>query len=138
MSVESMNDKAERLVAARDAQITPEYRYSSASVPLNVSQLHRTSGFLSPDQVEIISHDATSLAEAIARRHFTAVEVTEAFCRAAALAQQTTNCLAWFEPVGALERARWLDAELKRTGRVIGPLHGVPISVKGTSPWKSR
>ncbi|WVF67789.1 hypothetical protein IAT40_002550 [Kwoniella sp. CBS 6097] len=33
-------------------------------------------------------------------------------------------------PEEALERVRWLDQELERTGQPVGPLHGVPISVK--------
>jgi amidase len=30
----------------------------------------------------------------------------------------------------AIERAKFLDAEYKKTGKVIGPLHGLPISLK--------
>jgi Asp-tRNA(Asn)/Glu-tRNA(Gln) amidotransferase A subunit family amidase len=30
----------------------------------------------------------------------------------------------------ALERAAFLDEHLKKTGTVVGPLHGLPISVK--------
>jgi amidase len=30
----------------------------------------------------------------------------------------------------AIERARYLDEYLKREGKVVGPLHGLPISVK--------
>jgi hypothetical protein len=134
MSAETLQDKAARVIAVRDAQFSSEYRYApSYPIPLNVSNLYRTSGFLTDRQIEIVSHDGVSLAEAIARRRYTSVEVTEAFCRAAALAQETTNCLAWFAPKEALGAARALDQEMERTSKPVGPLHGVPISIKGAS-----
>jgi amidase len=34
----------------------------------------------------------------------------------------------------AIERAQYLDDYLRREGRVIGPLHGLPISVKVCLP----
>lgn len=50
----------------------------------------------------------------------------------AAIAHQVTRCLT--EPLfdRALERARELDNYLQRTGTPIGPLHGLPVSVKDT------
>ncbi|OTA04470.1 hypothetical protein A9Z42_0050770 [Trichoderma parareesei] len=30
----------------------------------------------------------------------------------------------------AITRAKWLDAEYKKRGKPVGPLHGLPISVK--------
>jgi amidase len=134
MCAQDLHAKAQRLIEARDAQFPSEYRYEPESpLPSNVSKLYQTSGFLSQRQVEIVSQDATSLAAALRDRAYTAVEVTEAFCRSAALAQRTTNCLAWFAPREALERATWLDQEMERSGKPVGPLHGVPISVKGES-----
>ncbi|GFZ47549.1 Putative amidase C550.07 [Saitozyma sp. JCM 24511] len=131
MCPQDLHAKAQHLIEARDAQFSSEYRYEPRSpLPSNVSKLYQTSGFLSQRQVEIVSQDATSLAASIRDRAYTAVEVTEAFCRSAALAQQTTNCLAWFAPREALERATWLDQEMERSAKPVGPLHGVPISVK--------
>ncbi len=48
----------------------------------------------------------------------------------AAIAHQLTNCLT--EPLFslALARASELDSHLARTGKLLGPLHGLPISVK--------
>lgn len=139
MTSEDLQVKAEQLIAARAAQFTSEYRFTpSTPFPVDVSDLYRSSGFLSARQIDIVSHDATSLAEAIAKRTYTAVEVTEAFCRSAALAQEATNCLAWFAPKEALDAAKRLDEVMEKTGRPVGPLHGVPISVKGgSSVWYS-
>lgn len=104
------------------------------SVPsevLNVSNAYQTCGLLSPREVEIVELDATALAQAIASRAYTAVEVILAYNKSTAVAQQTVNCLTWFMPQEALARAQWLDDQLEQTGRPVGILHGVPISVKG-------
>jgi Asp-tRNA(Asn)/Glu-tRNA(Gln) amidotransferase A subunit family amidase len=41
-----------------------------------------------------------------------------------------TNCLTEIFIDRALERAAWLDEQLKSTGKVVGPLHGLPVSLK--------
>jgi amidase len=41
-----------------------------------------------------------------------------------------TNCLTEILFPEALARARFLDEHLEKTGHVIGPLHGLPISLK--------
>lgn len=41
-----------------------------------------------------------------------------------------TNCLTEIMYPEALERAKYLDEYLGKTGEVIGPLHGLPISLK--------
>jgi Asp-tRNA(Asn)/Glu-tRNA(Gln) amidotransferase A subunit family amidase len=48
----------------------------------------------------------------------------------AAIAHQLTRCLT--EPLftAALERAQKLDDHLQRTGKPVGPLHGLPVTVK--------
>jgi hypothetical protein len=41
-----------------------------------------------------------------------------------------THCLTETFFPEALERARYLDSYLAREGKVVGPLHGLPISLK--------
>jgi amidase len=43
---------------------------------------------------------------------------------------QFNSCLEFF-PEMALERAAELDAHFAKTGKTAGPLHGIPISLKG-------
>lgn len=43
---------------------------------------------------------------------------------------QKTNCLTEIWIKDALERAAELDASLQKNGKVVGPLHGLPISLK--------
>ncbi|KAF2031623.1 amidase [Setomelanomma holmii] len=58
------------------------------------------------------------------------VEVVTAFCKRAAIAQQCVSCLTETMFDSALARAAECDAYLAREGKPIGPLHGLPISLK--------
>lgn len=124
---------AQRKQAERDALIPAAWRLSSlpAEDVLNVTHVPAKSGILSANEIEITEgYDAMALAEAIRTKALTSVQVTMAFCKRAAIAQQVTNCLTEisFEP--ALRRAAFLDHHLARCGTPMGPLHGVPISLK--------
>ena len=55
-----------------------------------------------------------------------------AFCKRAAIAHQLTNCLTEIFFDDALVRAKFLDEEYARTSKMLGPLHGVSISLKDT------
>ncbi|KAH8698553.1 amidase signature domain-containing protein [Talaromyces proteolyticus] len=78
----------------------------------------------------ITSLDSVELVDAVSNGSFTAVQVATAFCKRTAFAHQL-NCNLLeilFEP--ALERARELDCHFSKTNKPIGPLHGLPISLK--------
>ena len=118
--------------ADREARLAkrPEWRLGSTvpSEQNDVSNLP-TSG-LTPRQLEIVHLDATALAEALRNRQYTAVETLEAFCHVASIAQDVTNCLTEVLFDEGLARAQELDQHLEETGHVVGPLHGVPVSIK--------
>lgn len=132
--------------------LIPQDKLPSDAV-LNVMDLPGTCGILSPRELHITEdYDARKLAAAIRNSRFTAVEVTTAFCKVslstssspspfpaidtsnqrAAISNQLTHTLT--EPLflPALRRAAYLDAHLARTSTPLGPLHGLPISVKDT------
>ncbi|TEY34599.1 hypothetical protein BOTCAL_0623g00020 [Botryotinia calthae] len=92
--------------------------------------LVKTCGLLNEREVKIVYSTAVDLLEKMRTREYTAVEVTTAFCKASAVAHQATNCLAWTMYPIALSHAAKLDAHMSLTGTPIGPLHGLPISVK--------
>ncbi|KAI9646465.1 hypothetical protein NHQ30_004458 [Ciborinia camelliae] len=94
------------------------------------ADLVKTCGLLDAREIQIVYSTAVDLVEKLRMRVYTAVEVTRAFCKASAVAHQATNCLAWTMYPRALARAAELDAYMERTGKPIGPLHGLPISVK--------
>ncbi|KAI3394262.1 hypothetical protein diail_2965 [Diaporthe ilicicola] len=90
----------------------------------------RRSGLLTEKELSITeAHDVRSLLKALASGELTSLEVTVAFCKRAAIAQQLTSCLTEMFFDQAQERARHLDS-LRAKGELVGPLHGLPISLK--------
>ncbi len=86
--------------------------------------------FLSTEEIEITETDAVDIVEKTSLGIWTAEEVTKAFCHRASLAHQLTNCLheTFFER--AIEDAKHLDEYYAQHKAPIGPLHGLPISLK--------
>lgn len=80
--------------------------------------------------MDIIRNDSLQLVQKIKSQRLTAVEVVQAHCRTAAIAQQINNCLHEIMFDKALHTAQELDKYLKETRSVKGPLHGLPISLK--------
>ncbi|KAJ5380751.1 amidase signature enzyme [Penicillium cataractarum] len=104
--------------------ISPDARISVAHIPAQ-------SKILSPRELEITETlDATALLQKIGAAEYSAAEVCTAFCKRAAVAQQLTHCLTEIFFEAAQERAKFLDEYLKKNGRPLGPLHGLPISLK--------
>lgn len=68
--------------------------------------------------------------ESLAHGEVTAEQLTIAFCKRAAIAHQLTNCLTEIMFSEAIERSKGLDREFKSTGKLVGPFHGIPITVK--------
>lgn len=121
----------------------PESLYLSESLiknpPRNVTAVPRECGLLTPQEIDITeNYDGVALAEAIATKKLTAAAVTQAFSKRAIIAHQLTSCLVEWFPEEALARAKELDEHLEKTGRTVGPLHGVPISVKEHMPIKGH
>lgn len=92
--------------------------------------MHLLPRLLPHEKRQITALGAAALAARIRDGEYSCVQVAEAFCHQAAVAHQLTNCLTEIFFAEALEHARELDRLLQTTGKPIGPLHGVPISVK--------
>jgi len=118
---------------------------------LDVTDVPSNCGLLSARELEITAvSEVAVLLNKLATGEWSSVEVTTAFCKRAIIAHQLvcpsspanqvvalslirtvqTNCLTEIFVDRALERAAWLDEQLKLTGKVVGPLHGLPVSLK--------
>ncbi|EMD42024.1 hypothetical protein CERSUDRAFT_79624 [Gelatoporia subvermispora B] len=102
---------------------------------LNRMDVPETCGLLTPRELEITNKaDVAVVLQKLASAEWSSVEVTTAFCKRAVIAHQLTNCLAEVLFDRALRRATELDGYLAKHGSVIGPLHGLPVSLKDQFP----
>ncbi|RDW87467.1 amidase-7 [Coleophoma crateriformis] len=99
-----------------------------SEIPTNTTPIAKK--VLTADEIKITESTVEVLAVQLEKGEISAVEVTKAFLRRAGLAQKVTNCITELLPERALQRAKELDEFLKTNGKPVGPLHGIPISVK--------
>ncbi|EHK17388.1 uncharacterized protein TRIVIDRAFT_41634 [Trichoderma virens Gv29-8] len=85
---------------------------------------------LSEKNIRITSLSPQALIDLISSGKLSAREVVQAFLERAVAAQKLTNCLTELLPQRAISRAAELDNHLSRCSIPIGPLHGLPISIK--------
>ena len=140
---------------ARDdslAEVTPPLAALPDPLPKNVMPIFKD--ILTEEEIRITSYDVPELLKAIRDKVYSCETVTKAFLRRAALAQKLvchhiflatpdlvtrlnspkpttltpnqTNCITELLPARAIARAKYLDT----LDKPLGPLHGLPISVK--------
>ncbi|KAF5006901.1 hypothetical protein FDECE_6744 [Fusarium decemcellulare] len=95
-------------------------------------------GHLTPTQVEITASTPTKILSMIRTKAWTAEEVFVAFSVCAAIAHHLTNPFTQVFFEQGLGRARELDAHIQQTGDVVGPLHGLPFSLKDVMNLEGR
>ncbi|OCF37149.1 amidase [Kwoniella heveanensis BCC8398] len=115
--------------AARDALIPEEWRIPDTA-ERNVINVPKKCGVLTPKELEITETEASVLVDRMIGGQLTSYEVTLAFCKRAAIAQQLTNCLTEIFFDAALLTAQAIDKTFASTGTPVGPLHGLPVSLK--------
>ncbi|CAF3863605.1 unnamed protein product [Rotaria sp. Silwood1] len=132
----------QRILELRDASIPKDsllgHLLPDTSV-LDVTNIPRQCGLLSDDEITITEHySATQLVTQLAQGQLTAEQVIKAYLKRAGIAHQLTNCATEFLVKEALDRAKYLDEEFKRRGGPVGPLHGLPISLKDMITMRGR
>ncbi|KIW17941.1 hypothetical protein PV08_05136 [Exophiala spinifera] len=124
--------------------ILPDALWQDLTLPLEANpnriiekDIPRRSGLMSTRELQITeAYTTAQLLSALAQGTFSSLEVTTAFCKRAAIAQQLTSCLTEVFYDSALKRAKELDDYLASHGRPSGPLHGLPISLKDSFKLK--
>ncbi|PTB79858.1 amidase signature enzyme [Trichoderma longibrachiatum ATCC 18648] len=136
-------------ISLRDGSLDKSVLFSLSqitSLPQDVTSVPRSSDLLTDAELQLTEeYDATALLEMLAAKKVTAVELLSAFRKRATIAQQClsilsrsgcseahhhqTNCLTELLPE-AIYDAEACDEHLALTGRLIGPLHGIPLSLK--------
>ncbi|KAK3648725.1 hypothetical protein LTR56_000998 [Elasticomyces elasticus] len=133
---EIWQDIAERKQRQRAERIPKAWllrsEYSNgASSSKSVLDVPRKCGILTSRELHITEDlDATNLVAQLAAGKIKSVDVVTAFCKRAAIAQQLVNCLTEIFFEDAISRAKELDEQLEKTGKPVGLLHGLPISIK--------
>ena len=118
----------------RESRIPSEWKIPTPQLPdKSIKDIHafsEDSGLFTNRELEITGSTASEVVAKVATGEWTAVEVTKALCKRAAVAQQLVNCLTEILFDQAIARAEELDDYFRREGKTVGPLHGLPISLK--------
>ncbi|KAL8907735.1 MAG: hypothetical protein Q9207_001218 [Kuettlingeria erythrocarpa] len=109
-------------------RVEPPVPNISSNLPRNVANIPRD--LLTQDELLITETSPEGLVESLASGKLNSTTVVNAFLRRAGLAQKLTNCITELLPDEALSRAKYLDDYLNEHKCPVGPLHGLPISVK--------
>ena len=115
--------------------VSPYYNLISTEDPT-------PSPFQSPDQLnselrsDIVFLSASEMAQKIREKELTSLEVIEAHLNQIYLFNPKINALVTVDAEAALKRAKEADSALKQ-GKLWGPLHGVPFTVKDHLATKS-
>lgn len=93
---------------------------------------------LTPSELELTDKSAKDLLADIANGKVTSVQVFKAFAKRATIAHQLTNCAMELFIDEGLARAEYLDKYLKENGKTVGPLHGLPMSLKEHNSYRGK
>ncbi|KAL4885749.1 amidase signature domain-containing protein [Aspergillus karnatakaensis] len=96
----------------------------------NVRAVPRYSGLLTTEQIMITDSSVSQLLRQLATGTWTAESVVRAFISRTTIAHHLTNPLTDVFFDRAVEQAQRLDVILRETGKPVGPLHGLPVSLK--------
>ncbi|KGO75345.1 Amidase [Penicillium italicum] len=128
----SYQDRCAQKRADQLSLILPEWRLdpvpSIESAPNALEYLRR---ILSPEELALTEEtDIAVLLRKLSSGELSSLKLTRVFAKRAALAHQLTTCCTEIFSEEAFAVAQELDDYLAKTGKTIGPLHGLPVSIK--------
>jgi amidase len=137
MTVEetSYEQRGAKKLARQASLIPPEWRLKStpsvSSTPNALEYLRRTPNLLTPRELALTEvTDVNILLRRLSSGALSSLELTRTFAKRAALVHQLTTCYTEIFFDEAYARAKELDEYLATTGMTVGPLHGLPVSLK--------
>ncbi|KAL7626365.1 hypothetical protein AAE478_003137 [Parahypoxylon ruwenzoriense] len=117
-----------------EGSIPEEWRIPTHFLPpahqADITDFPEKSGWFTPEELAITNCTVLELLPKLASGELKSETVTRAFCKRAVAAHQLTNCLSETCFKRALSTAKELDEHLARTGKPVGPFHGLPVSLK--------
>lgn len=131
-TVPTYQDLAAKKRAEQLSLIPSEWRFAEIpSVDSAPDALPYIRKCLTPAELALTEEtDITILLRKLSSGGLSSLELTRAFAKRAALAHQLTTCCTEILFEDAFATAAKLDEYLDKTGRTIGPLHGLPVSIK--------
>lgn len=130
-------DIAAKKKSIRDDKFNPEWLIPQHELPddevTDVLNWIKKTNHLTPEEIIITESKAVDIVNNIKSQTWTSLEVTLAFCHRASIAHQLTNCLTEIFFEEAIKRAKELDHYQLVSpggGKLAGPFHGLPISLK--------
>ncbi|OBA21778.1 amidase [Metschnikowia bicuspidata var. bicuspidata NRRL YB-4993] len=118
------------------AEVKGPYNIADSELPLDdvlesgINAIEFGEKFLLTEEKEITELEGTVLAKKIAAGEISSVQAFEAYAKRAVIAHQLTNCAMELFLDESLQRAKDLDEYFTKNGKVVGVLHGLPVSVK--------
>ncbi|KAH9222070.1 fatty-acid amide hydrolase [Leptodontidium sp. 2 PMI_412] len=133
-SANTWEAEAEKSRKVRKESIQEQWLLPQGKLPspdrMNVLSVPKESGLLTQKELDISESDATQLVKKMGAGDWSAEEVTVAFLKRATIGHQLLNNATEFMVEDAIARARELDTYFAQHKKLIGPLHGVPVSTK--------
>lgn len=129
---QTYQERAAEKRANQLALIPPEWRLSPVpSAETHPDALAYIRRILTPAELALTEEtDITVLLRKLSSAELSSLELTRAFAKRAALAHQLTTCCTEIFFEEAFATAKQMDEYLAKTGTTLGPLHGLPVSIK--------
>ncbi|QPG73081.1 hypothetical protein FOA43_000386 [Brettanomyces nanus] len=134
---ESWKPKIKAYLEDLDKESPAQYKIPEKEVPEDLDEKSfstieylKDTMYLTDSDKKITEMSVVDLAKNITSRKLSSVEVMNSFAHRAIILNQFTNFASQFFIKEAMNTAKLLDEYINNTGNVIGPLHGIPISVK--------
>ncbi|CDK28590.1 unnamed protein product [Kuraishia capsulata CBS 1993] len=139
---ESWKPKIAKYNQELENSMKQEYRLPKDKFPaadeIDMVPIAKSSGLLTESELTITETSAVELCAKMAKGELTATAVLDAFVKRATIAHELLNVATGFILEDGYARAKELDEYYAKTGKTVGPLHGLPVSIKEHIGFKDK